>query len=577
MKNINFLFRYKFYILIAAIILLAAILRLIYLPILPNAINGDELDYMLNAKAYFQTGKDIMGVTSPFSVLLFNYPPTGMPQAELPYLLLMPLVGPFPFSLFISRIIYALASVATVFLLFLISKKIFNLPTALFCAFIAAINPWYIFVGRTAYEAGLAVTFYLAGFYILLITKKWHILWSFPFFLLGFYSYIGTKLIFLPFILLCILYSFFVINKRKFTKQYLILFCISLFFVLSFLFLVRQHTGASRISEIYTPSSLDITAQVDEARKTSIITPLLPLYENKITVYFRILAIHFFDIFSTSYLFISGDTFFSLWKIGLFYYLDALFLLLGFIFLFIENKRQLLFIFLFILTGTIPQVFHEGLGNFTPHITLLFPFFILLIGTGIWHSILVIKRINKIWITSIIVATYFIFLLSFINIYFFEFPLQGYFDFPARVLSNYITQAQPSGRSIVIHTPSPKDAFKKYIYYSNGYSRNTAGAIKRAFETQHYILNNISFVGCSHTLSNDKITIFNTNCNITFPRKHLTIARLSDTGGVYQIYNDAMCKRYSLKPYPSKIALSDFSLETMNKEKFCQTYIFLYN
>lgn len=573
MKKITAHFKNKSTIFLS-IIILSILLRFAYLNILPNGINGDELDYMLNAKAYFETGKDLIGVTSPLSVLLFHYPPTNMPQAELPYLLLLPIVGPFGFSLFLSRVIYAVASVSTVILLYFIAKKIFNQQAALFTAFIAAINPWFIFVGRTAYEADLAVPFYLAGFYMLLAARKWKLLWSLPFFILAFYSYIGTKLIFIPFILLSILYSFFVVHKKQFLKQYLVLFFVSLAFVIFFFIALKHFSPTPRLSEIYTPSSPDIALQVNDIRKQSITNPLLSLFENKMTVYLRVIINRFFDVFSANYLFTSGDTFFSLWRIGLFYYLDALFILMGSIFLFQKNKIILLFLSLFIVIGTFPQIFHSGSGNFTPHIALLFPFLMLLIGYGIWSSINALKNNYKKWTTIILIGCYVVLLGNFVNIYFFEFPLQGYFDFSTRTLSYYISLTQQSNSKVVVNTRTPDDTFKKYIYYTNRYNEGTKNAIKKALQTKQYVLNNVSFVPCSKNLVKNAVTIYNSSCKTTFTQnKNLTIARLADAGWVYQIYNDQICSKYSLQSFPSQITLRDFTVESMDEKKFCTTYI----
>ena len=46
-----------------------------------------------------------------------------------------------------------------------------------------------------------------------------------------------------------------------------------------------------------------------------------------------------------------------------------------------------------------------------------------------------------------------------------------------------------------------------------------------------------------------------------------------DGGGVFNIYNDKVCSGYTLKRYPYNLQFSDFAVEKLSKEKFCQTFI----
>lgn len=137
------------------------------------------------------------------------------PQAELPYLIVAPFIGALPLSLEFSKIPYVITGVCFVLLLFLIAKKLFGKNEALIVGLAAAINPWSLFFSRTAYEAPLAIFFYLFSFYLLLIAKGRYILAIFIPMFIGFYSYMGTKLLFLPFIMISIFYSWYYINKKK--------------------------------------------------------------------------------------------------------------------------------------------------------------------------------------------------------------------------------------------------------------------------------------------------------------------------------------------------------------------------
>jgi 4-amino-4-deoxy-L-arabinose transferase-like glycosyltransferase len=154
------------------IIALAFLLRFIWIDKVPNAIGGDELTYVVNARAMFISGSDISGTWNPLTGFIFKYPAYTLPQAELPYFLTAPFVGLFGFSLFSVRIIFVLLSVLSVPLIYLITKTLFSKNAGLAAAFAMSINPWSIYMGRTAYESTPAIFFYLLGFYMLLVFKS---------------------------------------------------------------------------------------------------------------------------------------------------------------------------------------------------------------------------------------------------------------------------------------------------------------------------------------------------------------------------------------------------------------------
>ena len=104
----------KEFILPGLIFLLATILRFLWLDRVPTAITGDELTYILNIKSVALTGTGLRDNWSLLSALFFKYP-IGLPQAELPYFILLPAVSFLNLSLLNVRLIYAAISVATVF------------------------------------------------------------------------------------------------------------------------------------------------------------------------------------------------------------------------------------------------------------------------------------------------------------------------------------------------------------------------------------------------------------------------------------------------------------------------------
>ena len=563
------------------IVLLASFVRLLWIDKVPNAIGGDELTYIINAKSLALVGSDISGTWNPLSGFIFKYPAYTLPQAEFPYLLLAPIVGLTKLSLFDARITYSILSILSVLLIYLIAKELFDKKVGIIAGFIAAINPWLIYIGRTNYEASPAVFFFLLGLLVLLKAKEWKILWSIPFLFLAFYSYIGTKLSFLPFVLIACLFGYFVVNKKKYSKQYLIVLAAStlliILFILSFVFKVSS--SPSRLGEIFTPNDPLIAKQVDAIRHVSIQTPFTGIFENKFTIYSRIIITKLFKSLASDYLFVYGDNFFSILRHGMFYVLDAFFLLIGFAAAYAKRKKSFWFLIAIILISTFPQILHTAdLGNMVFHLSLMFPFLVILIAVGVWEVLTLVKNKHYFYIVSAItVLLYIFFLFNFLNIYFFQWTMQGYYDFHVRLFSKYIALANQNNKPILIYSPSAPDIFKKYLFYSDSYNKNTYLKIRSIYKSDKFTFGNLKFVGCDNTIDptqTSDLIVYDFNCGaLKKDYKHLAIPRLSDGGQSYQIYNDSICSGLNLKRYPTNLSVDDFAIEDMRRQKFCETFI----
>jgi len=575
MENLRKINRELF--LVILIVVLASILRFLWLDKIPIGIGGDELTYVFNAKAIFLTGSDISGTWNPLSAFIFHYPAYTTPQAELPYLLLAPVVGFLQFSLLNARITFAFLSVLTVIFIYLIAKEFFGSRVGVIAGLIAAINPWLIYIGRTDYEQVPATLFFLIGIFILLKAKGWKILWSVPILYLAFYSYIATKLIFLPLILIVIAYCYFA-NKRQFLKQYLVVFGLCMLIVGIYVFALKQ-APSIRLSEIFTPNAPALVDQVDAVRKVTMHSPLKNIFENKITVYLNILLTKTFDTLSPSYLFLLGDNFFTLFRHGLFYVLDAFFLVFGLAAVY-KRKAKLFFLsVILIFVAILPHVFHSAsLENFAPHIVLFFPFAIILIAVGIDEALHLGKK--KWSFYAVLASIFLLYLLSvlyFLNIYFFQFPLQGNFDFPVRLLAKYASLENQNGKPVIIYSPAVPEVFKKYLFYTNSYNKNTVALIKSLYKTNKFNVGNIQFMGCNNTIDPTKtqsLILYDFNCGpLKADYKRVVVARLSDGGPSFNIFNDKICQNFNLKRYPTDLKISDFGIENQSAQQFCQTFI----
>ena len=369
------------------ILSVGALLRFVWLDRIPSAIGGDELVYILEAKSVALTGKDLSGVWNPLSILLFKYPPDER-QAELPYLINVPVVSMTGFSLLTARVTFAVLSVLTILGLYLFVRELINTNVAIASAFIATINPWQIYIGRTAYDMVPAVCFYLWAMYLTMVRRGKILLWSLPLYMLAFYSYIGTKIILLPIILVMSLYVIKEFPDRQNKKKIGILLCIITIFLGLFIYSLFVTRSPTRLSEIISLSDPVITQTVDTFRKSSIRSSLVDVYVNKYTVMLSIISTKLLRSLSLNYLFVYGDNFFSLYTHGLFYFIDAFFLLAGIITMFARYKRKMLFICLYTVIGIIPHLIHSlSTEDFTPHLVMMFPFLIIFIGYGIYEMV----------------------------------------------------------------------------------------------------------------------------------------------------------------------------------------------
>lgn len=540
----------KHFILVLCIIVLAIFFRFIYLDRIPTSVTGDELHYAITAK-YEQS--------KIFSVLTFHYPEHEQ-QAELPYFLHLITSNLGPFSLFLFKFPFALLGVGVVILLMVIAIEFFGLTTGIVTGFVAAVNPWLVVMSRTGYESMPASFFYLLGLYLLLKLKSWKILWAMVPLALGFYAYLGTKVIFLPFVVLALLLGILK-NKKVSLRQYSIVFFLSVLLLSFFLFQLQSNEITERIGQLFFPSSTLVTQKVDEIRASSIHIPTLTLTVNRYTVYVEILISKILKIFSPSYLFIIGDQQFLPFEQGFMYYVDAIFIFFGLLSLYYKRKKLTWIIMGFILLGTFPHIISTTQSDFSNHLVLMFPFLILLIGIGILE---LSKNIP--WV--VIILLYAINVYGFATVYIYQYPITGSGDFPLRVLARYLYLAKQNKSLITLYSGKNRDVLNTYSFYTNR-------EIQKIDTSKPFVFDGIHFTNCNSELRIKDVLgtlIYDTSCSMEIPGD-THIARLNDGGHVYTIINDTLCSSMVLHGYPTGLTLKDFAIEKLTVSQFCQTFI----
>lgn len=561
--------------LLLLILFIASSTRFFLLDRIPSGITNDELQYILTAKSVFLTGKEINGLWSPYS---FTIDPSYLlvPVARTVYIIISPFIGILKFSLFNARLPFVLANIALIFILYLITKITLNSKAAFLVGIIASINPWLMFIGRTSYEAPLALFFVYLTFLILLITKKWKILLAIPLFVITIYSYYGFSIILFPFLVFVVIFVWLE-NSKKYTLQYLflILSCliITAFFVLS----IKQQRISYRLSEISTPNTPVIAQMVNDERKLSVKTPFIQILSNKYTAYVTYTLSRYSEVFSSDFLFIYGDSTFSLRYHGAFYYFDLLFIFSGIYYL-LRFKKKLFFLLTgIILISPISSAIETVTQTYMLRSAMLLPVLLILIGTGIWFLSKYISKKYMFLFFGLITVIYAISFINFANVYFLRNPIYNSerFAFSNRIVARYLYFAQKENQqTFVLADDSSHNLFKQVTFYNNELNNMNAVEFSKKYRMGVLQFKDVRFGNCGSKFDTNKTIIEEPTCkNIKKYFNKLTVPLLADGGTVYYIYNDTICSKYKLNRFPQNITLNDLDVESLSEKTFCQVYI----
>lgn len=563
---------------------LSAFLRIWYLDRIPTGVVMDEFDYLLNAKFVYHTGTNIFADWSPWSLKTF---PNEVPKGELTYLVSLPFVGPFGLSIFTARIGFALISILSVAVIYGIAGSLFGPWVGLIAGFMTAINPWSVYFGRTAYDVPVSITLYLFAFLCMLRLRGAQILLSLIPLFFAFYGYIGTKLILIPFVFVSAGYIWHYLRGRQDTKWFILL-CLGTMVIFGhFLLSVQSSTANLRMNQLYTPFDATVAQEVDTERRLTLASPLTKLFANKPVVYLKNVVIKYLGAFSPAILFTNGEgvATFALWEHGLFYPLDALFLIAGTMLLFIRTPALLGLLFLLISIATLPSVLSSEGTTYVHRSSLMYPFMTLLIAYGIYGSLQWLSANFKKAAITIVILLYAAVTANFVYLYFFRFPYYNSesFGFSQRIYSRYAELAKASGTSVVNITETPQLYFRNYLFYGDKLSAATVADIRTAFLTEKYTRENALFTkSCPAKADIDRgdtvYILSNTSpCKELFIRRPMTaIPSLADGGTLYMIFNDRVCRNYALSGYPTGFTMDDFAVETLPERQFCERFIVRY-
>lgn len=566
------------------ILFFSLFLRTILLNQFPVGITHDELNYIIAAKSLFWTGNFAPG-TAP-AVFPTNMTQFTVTVAEIPALLLIPLIGPLETSLFTSRILGAILSTSIILAVYLLTLKLTGKKLyALICALVLAINPWSFLMGRTIFEVNFFIAFLLWGFLILLQNKGWRMFYAFPLYTLGFFSYTGGQITFYLFITITLIYHYFnTVNPKRFLKPYLLFFCLATLMLASYIAIVlRNQSFAARGGEILTPSSPEIAIIVDTQRQLARQTPVNQLFINKSTVYSHSFLDKYLNAYSVNNLFIDGElrAAFSYQQHGTFYLIDLFFIILGLSFLFTINKKVWLLILAIIAVSPIASGLSTVEYSYSQRAGLMFPFLAILSGLGISYiATLKLRPVKNLLLIGIGLA-YALLFINLLHLYFYRFPIyasDGWF-FQDRTLSRYVqlTSAKYPNARIIVTTFEPKIIFQQYLFFTRAYHGQMVADINKKMSRQDYSYGNVTFTNlCLDKLDANVVWISDSlsRCqNLPKTKDTLRLTRFKDVYENYLIKQDLLCQSQPLGSYVSPIVFQNMEIEKQPEDKFCQNWI----
>ena len=410
------------------IMLLAAFLRLWQLGNVPSGIPDDEGAYIYNAYSVWHTGKDILGNFMPLS---FN---SHSSLSPVPVYLIAPSVGILGISAFSGRLPAALASIGSVFLLFLLVQSIFkNKRIALFSSLLLAISPWALQIGRGAIlDTDFAFFFLLLGIYIFIAkidSRKF--LWSLIPFALAFYSYHATK-VYLVFLIPVLIFFFRkkLLNKKKETA----FFITGCFLIIASFLVIIIPQKVTRQENVFLLNEPNAAKEVNWERQYNTAPWILrEIFNNKPLYYLRIIRENYLKAFSFEFLFLSGDLgtpsqIINIYFRGEFYIIELPLLLLGLYALF-KNKDKFSrnLVLTLLLISPLPSTFTLD-RNFVDRDIMMLPILLTIIAFGLAYlleRIILYKHVYRYIFISIFVLVYLFLFTGYLYQYYYRWTVYG--------------------------------------------------------------------------------------------------------------------------------------------------------
>lgn len=410
--------------LITLIFLFALGIRLWGLGTYPPGPTNDEVSYFYNGYSIAETGRNIFGEKLPFFTNLYL---PFMPVSTYLVAFFVKLLG---LSLFSSRLPFVILGALEIPVLYLLVRELFgDQRIALFSALALAISPWHFHESRAGYEAIPSLFFILSGILSALWAARKHksLFLSFPFFVIALFTYRAHNILFVPIFLSVFWYIFPLLknNKKEILSFWLGVFLTLSLFVATFVLNGKSYSGEL----VFSKDKLSaMSLEIDNDRSNSSAPEFLnKIFINKGTLLYRGIRDNYMAAFSTNFLFTGGEGngVRSTWFRGSLFTIEAIFLILGFLYLLgLKERRGVIFIFLLLLIGPLPiALSYPSLGM---RAMFMLPFLMVLVSSGWLFLIDKIRTFSfgrRAVVLGSFIIVYIISIFSYGFLYFYRYPI----------------------------------------------------------------------------------------------------------------------------------------------------------
>lgn len=202
------------YMLVLILMMVGGFARLLFLASCPGGVSQDEAFSAYDAFSLANYGTDCFGYHFP----VYNTS-WGSGMSALYSWLSIPFIKLFGLNMWSMRISQALLGIVSLFVIYLLMKKVTNEKIAMITLFLFVISPWHIVMVRWGLDSATTPAFLLFGlyFFVLGLEKEKYLLLSAVFYGFTLYCYAFTWTL-LPFILLFQVVYAAIYRKIRFSK-----------------------------------------------------------------------------------------------------------------------------------------------------------------------------------------------------------------------------------------------------------------------------------------------------------------------------------------------------------------------
>lgn len=461
----------KIYIL-AFFLFIGFLLRVYRLGDIPFGFHDDEVDAGYMGRYILLHGEDIKGNFLPiYYDKLGDFRPAGI--------FYLSGLSTFIFGIneFAVRFPSAFFGFLTIFVLYSFVYELFrDKRIALFSSFILMFSPWHIVLSRATSEGIVGLCFFMIGLVSFIKgIRKLDIKYfgiAFLFFFISYFFYHSFRVL-IPLVLVPFIFFKTSIGIKR------VILLMTLFFFLLGVGISFTTWGRGRFDQVAfyrSPTIINRIEQLafseDKGDKYALIKARL--FHNKVVMYGREFLKEYAKYYSPGFLFLNGGEplRYMVPEQGLFFVTVAPFILIGFLFLFSNNKKTFYTYYLLYLLFIAPIVSAltiEESPNIHRALFLIIPF-VILAGTGLMYvfSVLEKKRVFFRWIL------YSVFLFEFIYFYHQYFvhvsTMTGYFRKDThRELAKILVEKKNSYDVILV--PDVYDIGIYYLFYDKQFKK----------------------------------------------------------------------------------------------------------